>query len=201
MRANRALNGEHDPAEARRIATQGVELAVAARSLEHEMICRALEGLALVAAGEVREGMRLLDEATAAAVAGEVTVVRMAEVICCHLIDACQRVRDLDRAGEWCLRVEEMSRRSADAEMFATCRTHYADILLWRGEWQEAEETLAAVCSELGGVPRKVLDGVVRLAELRRRQGRLDEVEALLAGGRGAPAGAACARSAVPGPG
>ena len=185
LRANRALNGEHDPAEARRIAAEGVESAVAAGSLEHEMICRALEGLALVAAGEVREGMRLLDAATAAAVAGEVTIVRMAEVICCHLIDACQRVRDLDRAGEWCLRVEEISRRYADAEMFATCRTHYADILVWRGEWQEAEDTLAAVCRELGGVPRKVLDGVVRLAELRRRQGRLHQAEALLAEAEG----------------
>ena len=44
---------------------------------------------------------------------------------------------------------------------------------------------LAAVCRELGGVPRKVVDGVVRLAELRRRQGRLDQAEALLAEAEG----------------
>lgn len=180
-RANRALNGEHDPAEARRLAAAGVEAAVAAGAHEYEMICRALEGLALVADGEVREGMRLLDAATAAAVAGEVMNVRIVEVICCHLIDGCQRVRDLERAGEWCLRVEEISRRYADAEMFATCRTHYADLLVWQGQWHEAEETLSAACRDLGGVPRKVVDGVVRLAELRRRQGRPDQVEALLA--------------------
>jgi DNA-binding NarL/FixJ family response regulator len=111
--------------------------------------------------------------------------VRIVEVICCHLIDACQRVRDLDRAGEWCVRVEEISHRYADAEMFATCRTHYADILVWRGEWREAEETLGAACRELGGVPRKVVEGVVRLAELRRRQGRPDQAEALLAQAEG----------------
>ncbi len=184
-RANRALNGEHDPAEARRLAREGVEAAVAAGSPDNEMVCRSLEGLALVAAGEVREGMRLLDAATAAAVAGEVHFVRIAEVICCHLIDACQRVRDLDRAGEWCLRVEEISERHADTEMFATCRTHYADILVWRGRWQEAEETLTTACRELVGVPRKVIDGVVRLAELRRRQGRPDQAEALLAEAEG----------------
>ena len=112
--------------------------------------------------------MRLLDEATTSAVAGEIAVVRMVEVICCHLIDACQRVRDLDRAAEWCLRVEEISDRYADADMFATCRTHYADLLVWRGQWSEAERTLTAACRDLGGVPRKVADGLVRLAELRR---------------------------------
>ena len=149
------------------------------------MVCRALEGLALVADGEVREGMRLLDAATAAAVAGEVTSVRIVEVICCHLIDACQRVRDLERAGEWCLRVEDISRRYADAEMFATCRTHYADLLVWQGQWREAEETLSAACRDLAGLPRKVVDGVVRLAELRRRQGRPDQAEALLAQAEG----------------
>jgi DNA-binding NarL/FixJ family response regulator len=184
-RANRALKGEHDPAEARRLAAEGVEAAVVAGAREYEMVCRALEGLARVAAGDVREGMRLLDAATAAAVAGEVANVRIAEVICCHLIDACQRVRDLERAGEWCLRVEEISRRHADAEMFATCRTHYADLLIWQGQWREAEETLSAACRDLADLPRKVVDGVVRLAELRRRQGQLSLVEALLAEAQG----------------
>ena len=149
------------------------------------MICRALEGLALSRPATSREGMRLLDEAMTAAVAGEIATVRMVEVICCHLIDACQRVRDLERAGEWCLRVEEISERYADAEMFATCRTHYADLLVWRGRWSEAEQTLTAACRDLGGVPRKVADGLVRLAELRRRQGRPDQAEALLAEAEG----------------
>jgi tetratricopeptide (TPR) repeat protein len=179
-RANVALNGEHDPAAARRLAAEGVEAARAAQSVDYEMLCLALAGLAFVADGEVRDGMRKLDAAVTAALAGEVTNVRAIEVICCHLIDACQRVRDLDRAGEWCLRAAEIAGRYGDTEMFATCRTHYADLLVWRGEWQEAEQTLTAACRDLGGVPRKVAEGVVRLAELRRRQGRLEEAGALL---------------------
>jgi ATP/maltotriose-dependent transcriptional regulator MalT len=185
LQANRALNVDHDPAVARALAATGVAAARAAGSVEYEMVCLALEGLAHVAAGEVKEGMRRLDASTTAAIAGEVANVRGVEVICCHLIDACQRVRDLERAGEWCLRVEEISERYADTEMFATCRTHYADLLVWRGDWSEAEETLAAACRDLGGVPRKVLDGLVRLAELRRRQGRLEQAEALLAEAEG----------------
>jgi LuxR family transcriptional regulator, maltose regulon positive regulatory protein len=183
--ANRALNGEHDPAAARSLATEGITAARTVGALDYELVCLALEGLALVANGDVAEGMRRLDAATTAAVAGEVASVRIAEVICCHLIDACQRVRDLERAGEWCLRVEQISDRYADAEMFATCRTHYADVLVWRGEWQQAEETLTTACRELGGVPRKVAEGIVRLAELRRRQGRTEQAEALLAEAKG----------------
>jgi len=181
LRGNRALNGDHDPATARDLALVGAAAAREVSSVDYEMVCIALEGLALVALGQVAMGMRRLDAATTAAVAGEVESVRVVEVICCHLIDACQRVRDLERAEEWCRRVEEISERYADAEMFATCRTHYADLLLWRGEWREAEDMLNAACRDLGGVPRKVADGLLRLAELRRRQGRPDQAEALLA--------------------
>jgi len=179
-RANVALNNDHDPEAARVLASAGVEAARAAASVELEMVCRALEGLAAVVVGEVRQGMSELDAAVTAAVSGEVENVRAAEVICCHLIDACQRVRDLERAGEWCLRVEEIAERHGDREMFATCRTHYADLLVWRGDWTEAEHVLITACRDLAGVPRKVSEGIVRLAELRRRQGRLDQAQALL---------------------
>ena len=185
LRANRALNGDHDPATAQALAAEGVAAARAAGSVDYEMACLALEGLAHVALGAVPDGMRRLDAATTAAVAGEVVNVRIVEVICCHLIDACERVRDLERAGEWCMRVEEIAARYEDVEMFATCRTHYSDLLVWRGDWHGAEHTLAASCRDLSGVPHKVVDGVVRLAELRRRQGRRDQAEALLAEAEG----------------
>ena len=81
--------------------------------------------------------------------------------------------------------MREISDRYGDAEIFATCRTHYADLLVWRGEWQEAEDALTSACRDLAGVPRKVVDGLVRLAELRRRQGRTDQAEALLAQAEG----------------
>src|SRR5207244_5100132 len=41
---------------------------------------------------------------------------------------------------------------------------------------------------DLGGVPRKVTDGIVRLAELRRRQGDAQQAEALLGQAEGHPA-------------
>jgi ATP/maltotriose-dependent transcriptional regulator MalT len=143
------------------------------------MVCLALEGLAYVADGDVENGMRRLDEATTAAVAGEVADARLVQVICCHLIDGCKRVRDFGRAGEWCERVEEIAARFDDAEMFATCRVQHGEVLVWRGAWSEAEETLTAACRE-ARFPRLAADGLVRLAELRRRQGRLEEAAALV---------------------
>lgn len=110
------------PRTCRKLAGQAVEAARAAGSSDVEMVALALEGLALVCVGAIDEGMRRLDAATASVVAGEVGDVDLAETICCYLIDACKRVRDLERAAEWCARVSEIASRFEDRFMFAVCR-------------------------------------------------------------------------------
>lgn len=170
----------HDPATARSLAHAGFVGARDAGAFDGAMVCLALEGLALVADGQLDEGMRRLDEATTAAVSGEIGDAGVVEVVCCNLIDACRRVRDFGRAGEWCRRVEEIAARFQDTEMFATCRTLYGEVLVWQGAWMEAERTLTAVCRDYAHVRSKSIDGLVRLAELRRRQGRLSDAAALL---------------------
>lgn len=90
LRATSALNGMHNPATARTLAAEGLAIAREIGYVPGEMLFLALDGLALVAAGEVGEGMRRLDEATTAAIAGEVEDARFVELICCHLIDACK---------------------------------------------------------------------------------------------------------------
>jgi ATP/maltotriose-dependent transcriptional regulator MalT len=58
----------------------------------------------------------------------------------------------------------------------------HAAVLLWQGAWPEAEAELDAAGRELeASRPGNVGNAVVRLAELRRRQGRLDDAETLLA--------------------
>ncbi|HXV58658.1 MAG TPA: LuxR C-terminal-related transcriptional regulator [Gaiellaceae bacterium] len=188
LRAHVAMLRRNDPAETLRLAEQALETARAAGSTDVELVALALQGLALVCSGSVEEGMRCLDAATAAAVAGEVSDVDLAESICCYLIDACKRVRDLDRAAEWCERVAQIARRFDDRFMFAVCRVHHADVLIWQGAWDAADgelATAAALFSELG--TEKLADSVVRLAELRRRQGRLEDAAELLADCEGHP--------------
>ena len=181
IRASAALSAMHDPATARALTSEGLAIAREIDYVPGEMLFLALDGLALVAAGEVEEGMRHLDEATTAAMAGEVQDARFVELICCHLIDACTRVRDFDRAGEWCRRVEEIATRLDDAVIFTMCRTYYGELLVWRGAWNEAELALAAASRDLTSSGRDASDSLVRLAEFRRRQRRLEEAEALLA--------------------
>ena len=70
------------------------------------MLGRAVQGLALVASGAVAEGMRGLDEVNAAVVAGEMNDLVAIGLSCCYMIAACDRVRDYDRAVQWCTRLK-----------------------------------------------------------------------------------------------
>jgi ATP/maltotriose-dependent transcriptional regulator MalT len=120
--------------------------------------------------------MRTLDEVNAAVVAGELHDLIAIGLACCYLIAACDRVRDYDRAMQWCTRLKAFCARWGLKPLFAVCRTQYASICMWRGTWLEAEQELAAATDELAASrPAMTADGLVRLAELRRRQGRLVE--------------------------
>jgi ATP/maltotriose-dependent transcriptional regulator MalT len=171
----------HDTAAARKLGEQGRALAGALGEIDLEMLAQASLGFATVCEGEIAEGMRLLDEATAAAVAGEMTDPDAIVTTCCYLISACERVRDYDRAAQWCQRAIALSTRWSYRFMFAYCRTHYAGVLLWRGAWPEAETELEAATGELAETfPAMAAEGIARLAELRRRQGRAEEASVLL---------------------
>jgi ATP/maltotriose-dependent transcriptional regulator MalT len=144
------------------------------------MLGRALQGLALVASGSVAEGMRALDEVNAAIVGGELSDLIAIGLSSCYMIAACERVRDYDRAAQWCTRLKAFCAQWGFRPLFAVCRTQYASMCLWRGTWPEAEQELTAAAEELAATrPAMAADGLVRLAELRRRQGRLDEAAAL----------------------
>ena len=172
---------ENDPVTARRLGREGAELGRALGDPDIEMTGLGLEGLAAVTAGEISEGMAKLDEATAAAVGGEMSLPVGMGATCCYLIFACERARDFDRADQWSKRVQELCLKWRWASLFSTCRTHHASVLLSQGAWKEAEAELEAATRDLeASRPGKVTDGIIRLAELRRRQGRLEEAERLL---------------------
>jgi ATP/maltotriose-dependent transcriptional regulator MalT len=146
------------------------------------MLGLALKGLAQVSAGDIAGGMRCLDESTTAAVSGEMTDPDCCATACCYLIYACELVRDYDRAAQWCAYMKELATRWKYSLMLSLCRTHYAGVLLWRGEWSEAEAMLLSANGDLSATrPAEASEGIVRLAELRRRQGRLEEAKELLA--------------------
>ena len=172
---------EEDTAKARQLAARAVELGRTFRAPELEMLGLGLEGRALVSDGELEEGMRRLDEATTVALAGEARLLYCVAWACCYLISACERVRDFDRAAQWCARVGDFCGQH-DIFLLNTCRAHYASVLSWQGRWDEAESQLTAAVGGLqASRPPMVGDAIARLGELRRRQGRLSEATELFA--------------------
>jgi len=181
IRGHLALQVDRDPVRARAYASAAREIGRDNGVVDVEMMALALEGLACVCEGEVEDGMRRLDEATAAAVAGELEDLDAISSCCCYLIDACKRVRDFERAALWCEHVKGFCEQWSDRLTFAACRAHYADILIWRGDWTAAEAELRANLGPLAEIhPVRIADGMVRLAELRRRQGLFEEADRLL---------------------
>jgi len=123
--------------------------------------------------------MRRLDEATTVALQGEARLLYCVAWACCYLISACERVRDYERAAQWCARVGDFCGQH-DIFLLNTCRAHYASVLSWQGRWEEAETQLSAAVEGLqASRPPMVSDALARLGELRRRQGRVADAEEL----------------------
>ena len=179
----------HDPRRAVELGRRTAALGREVGDPGVEMSALALEGLALVTEGRVADGMRRLDEATAAATAGEVKELHAVGVVCCWQMFACERVRDYERAAQWCIRVKEFAKRWRNVPLSGVCRSQYAGVLIWRGEWAAAEAELAAAAGDLATTkPAMLGQAMARLGELRLRQGRLEEAAQLFDQGGSYPA-------------
>jgi ATP/maltotriose-dependent transcriptional regulator MalT len=171
---------ENDVEATRRLAQRARAIGSSVEVLDIELSALGLEGLALASEGKITDGIRQLDEASAAAIAGEMSELWAAGRTCCYMITACERVRDLERASQWCHRMLEFAERWQIRDLFAVCRAHYGAILVWRGTWDEAEETFETAMREFAGSrPGMTFEALVRRAELRWRQGRFDEAAEL----------------------
>lgn len=175
-----ALVAHGDAARAAEHAAQALDVGRRTGAMDLEVLGLSLIGLARVAAGQITEGMRELDQATAAAVAGELSGPHFAGTVCCHMIYACERVHDVERAAQWCDTVRGFSEEWSVPQLFGFCRAHYASVLTSRGQWNDAEAELTAASRAFErGAPALVYESILRLAELRRRQSRLEEAAEL----------------------
>ena len=175
-----ALLDDGDPHEAAKLAAEAVRVGQATGAVDYEMVGRAVHGFARVTAGAVVEGLQELDEVNAAVLAGEMSDRVLIGLACCYLIAACERVHDYERATQWCDRLKAFCKKVGFRPLFAVCRTQYASVCMWRGAWDEAEHELTSASEELAACrPAMTGEGLVRLGELRRRQGKLDEAMVL----------------------
>jgi class 3 adenylate cyclase/Flp pilus assembly protein TadD len=107
-----------------------------------------LQGVALVALGQIDEGMALIDEATVSAVTGELDPMTTG-VIYCSTIDVCRNLADWRRAGEWTDAAERWCERQGISGFPGICRVHRAEIMHFRGSWADAEREARRASEEL----------------------------------------------------
>jgi ATP/maltotriose-dependent transcriptional regulator MalT len=180
-KARWAFQAEKNTELAFKLIDESLQISKLIKSIDGEMLCEALKGFILVVEGRISEGMSLLDEATLLALTHENSDIKTTTTTYCFLIDACERIRDYERANEWCNNVREICKRWRYKAMFANCKMKHAGVLIWKGDWKEAEEELSSAITELKELrPAQINACIVRLADLRRRQGKWNEAEKLL---------------------
>jgi ATP/maltotriose-dependent transcriptional regulator MalT len=171
-----------DPDEAHSLTARALAFGQANGDADLELVALADLGLAEVMVGRVTDGMSLLDEAMAGTLGGEYRRLDTVVFATCNMLAACHLVGDLDRATQWCRVAENFMATYGCPFLFARCRTHYGGLLVAKGRWAQAEHELRAaidMSDDAGPGPR--MEAVALLADLRLRQGRLEEAEALLA--------------------
>jgi DNA-binding NarL/FixJ family response regulator len=168
---------------------QGWELAHEARRLAVEFGDRDLELCALsqigaiyIEGGKVDDGVPLIDEAMAGALAGE-GELDIVVFISCQMIHSCNRCADFQRVVQWVRAADRFMERYGCPFLNATCRANYGGVLFVTGEWDRAEVELRAALDLSGdAMPPVRAEALARLAELRLAQGRVEEAERLVAG-------------------
>jgi DNA-binding NarL/FixJ family response regulator len=174
---------EEDRARKEQHFRSALEVARRVGDADLEFVTLAYLGASLVHADRTEEGMVLLDEALAAIAGREVDDFTALEEIFCQLFSACEHAHDVVRADQWIRVGEEIARRRNLPAVSAFCRTHYGGVLTTAGRWPEADEALMEAVRLWGLGHRMLRSGaLVRLADLRVRQGRFEEAEQLLDG-------------------
>jgi class 3 adenylate cyclase len=169
--------GEHDYDEAFRQgkAAEDTGKRFADRSLEIRGIQR--QGAALLEKGEVGEGKLLLDEASAAALGGELDPYSTL-VVYCNTIGAHREVSDFDSAAQWTERATQFCDANSMSAFPGMCRVNWAEVMRYKGRLNEAEELAGQAGEELRTwCPRIAGAAFYELGETRLRLGDLAQAE------------------------
>ena len=113
MAADIALYAQGNPETALEHARAAIDPGRQLRDAGVEVVGNAILGSALVASGDVDDGLRRLEEAAALAIAERFEVLVAAGWALCHTVSVCTNVGDFPRAGQWCRALHAWSERLA----------------------------------------------------------------------------------------
>jgi DNA-binding NarL/FixJ family response regulator len=172
MAADLALFARGDPTTALANAQEAIEVARQVGDAGVEVVGNAILGSALVARGDVEDGLRKLDACAALAIAEDFELIVAPGWALCHTVSVCAEVGDFGRAGQWCRALHTWSARWQGRQFFGICRTAYGDVLAKRGDWSTAEEELSSALKDMSTTrPAMAASTAVRLGRLRASQG------------------------------
>jgi DNA-binding NarL/FixJ family response regulator len=168
--------------------TAGRAAALGNRCADPDLVTIAthIQGRAGIKAGQVREGLALLDEAMVGIAAGE-TTARVTAWIYCSAIDACNELHELRRAREWTTALNAWcdARPQFTGAFSGVCRIHRSELLHLGGAWPEAVLEAQLACEQLtegrgeAGSTNQLLTGAAcyQLGELHRLRGEWADAE------------------------
>jgi DNA-binding CsgD family transcriptional regulator/tetratricopeptide (TPR) repeat protein len=135
-------------------------------------------GLLLIAAGDVKEGVALLDEAMTSVVAGELSSY-FTGIVYCNVIGACLELADVQRASQWNEAALAWCESLPPESPFpGQCRLNRAEVAKLRGAWDVAETEAVRASEELMAFdPVTAAHAFYETGEIRRRVGDLEEAE------------------------
>ncbi|WP_169823272.1 response regulator transcription factor [Aldersonia kunmingensis] len=168
-----------DLAEAERLTRAAGD--VANEDVDLALVALSQLGLIRVMSGDAG-GFDLVDEALAAALAGERTSLDTVVYTCCDMLRACEVAGDLDRATQWSVVADRFVEHYGCPFLFAECRIYYGSVLTARGRWHDGERELAVgVRCTADRYPVLHSQAVARLARLRLQRRRTEDAELLTA--------------------
>jgi class 3 adenylate cyclase len=175
--ARAMMQGSDTPA-ARALADRALELATQFHDRDSLAQAVMLQGMSLINDGKLKEGLALVDEATMAAVSGEVELFTTGWIYC-NTISTCRDLGDLRRAGEWTEAAHRWCERSSVGGFPGVCRVHRAEIIALQGSLARAEQEARQATVELGKYNFKgnVADGWYEIGAIRLRMGDLPAAE------------------------
>src|SRR5205814_8174211 len=136
------------------------------------------QGFAQVAFGDPAVGLARMDEATVAAVAGELTPWSTGWVYC-GTIGACRELADYRRASQWTEAATRWCERQSVTGFPGICRVYRAEVVAQRGQFAQAEQEARRACEELQRyhVGEFAAAGYYAIGDIRLRVGDLPAAE------------------------
>lgn len=174
-----AASGDLDAALS--LAERAVAIGGTAADADLKAYAQTNLGALKIASGETSDGFALMEEASIAAVNGELSPFTSG-VTACRMIGACRDLTDYRRASEWIEATEKYCERQSLEGFPGVCRIHRAEVAAVGGSWERAEMELERATTELASynaAPPQA-DGFYAIADIRRLRGDFAGAEAAL---------------------